>query len=72
MKGSIKTLRNGYGFIIPEDGSNDVFFHVSDIAKDEEGQPLYSFDSLKEGDAVTFEMGTSDKGPKAVDVALAA
>ena len=65
MKGSIKTLRNGYGFIIPEgENTKDVFFHANDL----DG---VDFNDLNEGDVVTFEMGESEKGPKAEKVALA-
>jgi cold shock protein len=65
MKGSIKKLLNGFGFITPEGSDKDVFFHASDLAGVE-------FESLKEGDAVTFDMGESEKGPKAENIALAA
>ena len=44
----------GYGFITPEDGSEDVFVHYSAIQSD-------GYRSLDEGDKVEFE---SEKGPK--------
>ncbi len=64
MKGTIKKILNGFGFITPEDGSKDVFFHANDL----EG---LVFEDLREGDVVTFEMGTSDRGPKAEQIAMA-
>lgn len=63
MKGTIKLLKNGYGFI-GTDGGKDVFFHAKDLNG-------VTFDSLKPGLAVTFEMGESPKGPKAEQVTLA-
>ncbi|MBU0667956.1 cold shock domain-containing protein [Patescibacteria group bacterium] len=65
MKGIIKKLsENGFGFITPDNGGKDVFFHANDVA--DEG-----FKSLQEGDAVMFQMGESPKGPKATDVKVA-
>jgi CspA family cold shock protein len=49
MKGVIKTTRDkGFGFISPEDGGKDVFFHTNALVG-------VQFNELREGDAVTFE-----------------
>ncbi len=63
VKGKVKWFndRKGYGFISREDGSGDVFAHFSDIQSE-------GFKTLKEGDAVEFEVSNSDKGPKAVNI----
>ena len=66
MKGTIKTLiaDKHFGFITPEDGSKDVFF-------DESGLVGVQFMELKAGDAVSFEVEQSEKGPRAINVARA-
>ncbi len=62
MKGTIKTLTDrGFGFITPEDGSKDIFFHSSALAG-------VAFNELNVGDAVEFETEMSDKGPRAAGV----
>ena len=66
MKGTIKKLKEkGFGFIATGDGGKDLFFHSSDLVD-------VTFNELHEGDAVSFEEGTSDKGPKAIQVTLEA
>ncbi|PIR48672.1 cold-shock protein [Candidatus Peregrinibacteria bacterium CG10_big_fil_rev_8_21_14_0_10_55_24] len=61
--GTVKKLLNGFGFISRE-GSEDLFFHSADLVD-------VSFDSLREGDAVQFEVGSGPKGPKAQKVSKA-
>ena len=60
MNGTIKwyNTRKGYGFISSEDGK-DIFLHRTSV-------PQGTF--LKEGDKVEFEIETSDRGPKAINV----
>lgn len=62
MNGEIKRLTDkGFGFITPEGGARDVFFHSSALVD-------VTYDQLKVGDKVTFETEDSDKGPRAKDV----
>jgi CspA family cold shock protein len=62
MKGSIVRKRDeGYGFIKPETGDKDVFFHASALVD-------IDFDSLNEGDMVTFEIEEGPKGPAAANI----
>ena len=65
MQGTVKWFNGtkGFGFITPDDGSQDVFVHHSAI--DGTG-----FKSLQENDKVEFETTAGDKGPKAANVRL--
>lgn len=53
--------QKGYGFIAPEDGSQDIFVHYSAIEGD-------GFRTLQEGQAVDYETGDGRKGPEARNV----
>jgi CspA family cold shock protein len=52
----------GFGFIAPEGGEKDLFFHARSVVGD------VVFDDLREGDTVTFETEDGPKGPAAVNV----
>lgn len=62
-KGKVKWFdeRKGFGFIIPDDGGEDLFVHHTNIS----GQ---GFRSLTEGQEVEYEVGQGRKGPQATDV----
>ncbi|HEY8599314.1 MAG TPA: cold shock domain-containing protein [Thermomicrobiales bacterium] len=57
-QGTIKTVRDdkGFGFIRPEDGGQDVFFHASSVQDT-------TFDQLREGDRVEFTAGADPRNP---------
>ncbi len=62
MQGKIKTLTDkGFGFIAREGEAKDLFFHSKEVVGT-------TFDELRVGDEVTFEVGESPKGPNAVQV----
>ena len=62
-KGTVKWFNNakGYGFILPEDGDNDIFAHFSAIDMD-------GYKTLKAGQEVTFEVIEGEKGLHATDI----
>lgn len=66
MKGTVKTVLvdKNFGFITPEDGSKDIFFHASALNG-------VDFSQIKIGDTVNFEVEQSEKGPRATNVTVA-
>jgi cold shock protein len=48
-----------FGFIVPDEGGEDVFVHQSGIAAGH---------SLSDGAKVSFDVESGQKGPKAVNV----
>jgi cold shock protein len=63
QQGTVKRFNQekGYGFIIPDEGGEDLFVHYSSI----EGS---GFKSLEEGEKVSYEVGQGRKGPQAQNV----
>jgi CspA family cold shock protein len=65
MTGTIKTLKEqGFGFISREGEAKDLFFHSKELNG-------VTFDELKVGDVVSFEVVDAEKGPAAVNVSRA-
>ncbi len=65
MTGTIKTLKlKGFGFISREGEAKDLFFHSKELNG-------VTFDELKEGDQVSFEVIQTEKGAAATNVARA-
>ena len=65
MTGKIARVTDrGFGFITPEDGQKDVFFHAKDLNDVE-------FNDLKEGETVSFDIVDGPKGPAAANVSRA-
>jgi CspA family cold shock protein len=64
MQGTIKKITDrGFGFIAREGEAKDLFFHSKDLSG-------VTFEELKAGDEVTFEVVEGDKGPSAKNVKL--
>ena len=50
----------GFGFIEPENGGENIFFHVSGMISQE----------VNDNDEVSFKEGSTKRGPCAVDVTV--
>ena len=63
--GTVKMFNEarGFGFITPDDGSKDLFVHVSAIPAGSK--------TLKENDKVQYDIEQSAKGPRAANLKLA-
>ena len=63
MTGTIKKLvmERGFGFISREGEAKDLFFHSKELQG-------VTFEELKEGDMLSFEVTEGEKGPSATNV----
>jgi cold shock protein len=61
--GTVKWFNDskGFGFVTPDDGSEDLFAHFSAIN-------MSGFKSLKEGQKVTFDVVQGPKGKQASNI----
>lgn len=60
--GTVKwfNVRKGYGFIVPEEGDNDVFVHITAVQE-------AGLESLEEGQKIEFEL---EEGPNGKQIAI--
>ena len=63
MTGTVKKFLDGkgFGFITPDEGSDDVFFHQSEIQ-------IEGFRTFEEGQRVDFDLEEGPKGLSAKQV----
>jgi CspA family cold shock protein len=56
-KGTVKWFNatKGYGFIQPDDGSKDVFLHISDVQR-------AGIQELREGDKLEYDLVQGQQG----------
>jgi len=66
VTGTVKWFNDskGFGFITPDNGSDDLFAHFSAIN-------VSGFKSLKEGQKVSFEVVQGAKGKQASNIQMA-
>lgn len=66
MKGTIKALRDGFGFVTMEGAEKDMFFHANNLDGVE-------FNDLQMGQELEYELGEGRDGrQQAIEVRLAA
>ena len=66
--GTVKffNTKKGFGFVEPDDGGNDLFFHATGIR----GAEMGKFHAVNDDTRVEFEIGDDSRGPRAIDVSL--
>lgn len=65
QQGTVKFFKaeNGYGFIQPKDGSEDVFVHISDLKE-------AGYTSIEKGNTVEFQKTENRGRIKATDITI--
>lgn len=61
QEGVIQNLKDGFGFITPDSGGDNLFFHWRSVKNGD-------FDELQVGEMVLYVLGSNDRGPCALDV----
>jgi CspA family cold shock protein len=57
LKSKFFNQSKGFGFITPESGEKDVFVHANNV-----------IDNISDGDKVSFDLESTEKGPSAINV----
>ena len=60
-QGTIHSLKEGFGFIAPASGGQNIFFHYSAVVN-------VDFSELKVGEQVGYEHGQNEKGVCAIKI----
>ena len=66
ITGTVKFFNatKGFGFITPDDGTKDVFVHISAVERSDLG-------NLIDGQKVSFDVQEDTRGPKAINLQAA-
>jgi len=56
--------KRGWGFALPDDGTNDVFLHRSNLPQERK--------YLNEGDRISYDLGERNGRPLALNISLVA
>ena len=66
--GTVKfyNTQRGFGFVQPDDGGSDLFFHASGIR----GAEMGKYHSAEDDTRVEYDIGEDPRGARAIDVSL--